>query len=101
MEGIKRNISYGPVRNVLSPSLPPHTKAKTDFWKKHVFLFFFSYAYQKMENGLKHMFFMKEKNFGSKGKIFFEKVFTVYIFSKNNFRTFSIFFSFLLGAIVI
>ena len=27
---------------------------------------------------------MKEKNFGSKEKIFYEKVFTIYIFSKNN-----------------
>ena len=45
-EGVKKTISYGPVRNVLSP-------------------------HQKMQNGLKHLFFfMKEKNFGSKGKIF-------------------------------
>ena len=36
----------------------------------------FRYAYQKMQNGLNYMFFMKEKNFGSKGKIliFFENI---------------------------
>ena len=33
------------------------------------FFLIIRYAYQKMQNGLKRMFFMKEKNFGSK-KVF-------------------------------
>ena len=33
------------------------------------FFIIFRNAYNKMQNGLKRMFFMKEKNFGSKGKV--------------------------------
>ena len=68
-EGVK-NYFYRPVHNFLSP--PSTVRQKTFFCELLIFFFFFliiRYAYQKMQNGLKRMFFMKEKNFGSK-KVF-------------------------------
>ena len=61
----------------------------------------FRYAYQKMQNGLKRIFFMKEKIFGSKGKIsiFYENIVKIaQVFNeypcKNATKYFCIFFCF-------
>ena len=95
-------ISYGPVRNLLSA--PPPRKTKNvflrTFEKKIVFFFIiFRYAYCILKDAecsktrLKLMFFMKEKNFGSKGQR--ENTWKNSIFYKNigKNRTFCIFFS--------
>ena len=77
-EGVKQK--NGPVRNVLSP---PPRKAKTVFlWifeKNICFFIIFRYTYQKMQNGIKRMFFYERENFGSKGKILMYSFFVYHL----------------------
>ena len=96
-EGVKKPISYGPVRNVLSP--PPPVRQKPFFgglMKKYMFFFKFSICILKDAEWSKMYVFHERNFFGSKGKILYEKfgkkffTDTVAKMSQNIFAYFSI-----------